>query len=103
MSYLIVKEGVKRFWDWVGEEYREDAKATAGRMDGGVFGGHRGGARTAGKVENKASRKLDGPFGEVNVPPASAKAVWKDVSGPTTIRARSGLFGGSAKKRGVMF
>jgi hypothetical protein len=41
MSYLIVKEGIKTFWDSVGKKYGENATETVGRMNGGVFGGGR--------------------------------------------------------------
>jgi hypothetical protein len=57
MSYLILKEMVKTFWDWAGEEYREDDMATAERIDGEVLGGVRGGVGTTGKVEKQGFDK----------------------------------------------
>jgi hypothetical protein len=103
--YLIVKEEVKTFWDSVGKKYGENVTETMGMMNGGVFGGGRRDARTAGKVEDKALRQPGRRFGGIYVTPTSTEAVEKDGSDGsdgTTIRTRSGLFGGSAKKRGVM-
>lgn len=97
-----MKEGVKTFWDSVRKKYGENVTETAGRVDGGVFGGGRRGVRIAGKVEDKTLRQPGGLFGGIYVTHTSAEAVRKDGSEGTTIRTRSGLFGGSAKKRGVL-